>query len=85
MRPLLWTSLVFLKRRDFEKNLKISKKNIFSDHMKFIFESNEESINFLKVNINLSNKHLMTNTYIKPSTLSICIIHHFILIISSIL
>ena len=37
----------------------------FSDHKKFKFESNKENINFLDVNINLSNGHLMTNINIK--------------------
>ena len=33
----------------------------------FTFESNEENINFLDVNINLSKGHLMTNMYLKPT------------------
>ena len=37
----------------------------FSDHKKFEFESNKENINFLDVNINFSNGHLMTNINIK--------------------
>ena len=41
--------------------------NSFRDHIKFTFESNKESINFLDVNINLSNGHLMTNMYVKPT------------------
>ena len=36
----------------------------FRDHIKFTFESNKESINFLDFNINLSNGHLMTNMYV---------------------
>ena len=41
--------------------------NSFRDHITFTFESNKESINFLHVNINLSNGHLMTNMYVKPT------------------
>ena len=43
----------------------IKELNSFSDHIKFTFESNEENINYLDVNINLSNGHLMTNMYVK--------------------
>ena len=32
-----------------------------------MFESNKENINFLDVNISLSNGHLMTNMYVKPA------------------
>ena len=39
--------------------------NIFSDYIKFTFESDKE--NCLDVNINLSNGHLMTNEYVKPT------------------
>ena len=39
----------------------------FHDHIKFTFESNKENINFLDVNINLSNSQLMTNLYINPT------------------
>ena len=48
-----------------KRDLKVLWKS-FSDHIKFTFESNKENINFLEVNINLSNGHLMTNIYIKP-------------------
>ena len=41
--------------------------NSFLDHIKFTFESNKENINFLDININLSNGHLMTNMYVKPT------------------
>ena len=41
--------------------------NSFRDHVKFTFESNKESINILDVNINLSNGHLMTDMYVKPT------------------
>ena len=41
--------------------------NSFIDHIKFTFESNKENINFLDVDINLSNGHLMTNVYIKTT------------------
>ena len=39
----------------------------FSDHIKFTFESDKENINYLDVNINLSNGHLMTNMYVTPT------------------
>ena len=39
--------------------------NSFCDHIKFAFESDKESINYLDVNINLSNGHLMTKMYVK--------------------
>ena len=39
----------------------------FSDHIKFTFESDKENINYLDVNINLSNGHLMTNMHVKPT------------------
>ena len=35
--------------------------------IKFTFESNKVNISCLDVNINLSNDHLMTNVYIKPT------------------
>ena len=59
----------------------------FSDHKKFKFESNKENINFLDVNINLSNGHLMTKIYIKPrlSSVYIWIIHDLIPTISNVL
>ena len=41
--------------------------NSFSDHIKFTFESDKESINYLDVSINLSNGHLMTNMYVTPT------------------
>ena len=41
--------------------------NSFSDHIKFTFECDKENINYLDVNINLSNGHLMTNMYVKPT------------------
>ena len=41
--------------------------NSFSDHIKFTFESDKENIHFSDVNINLSNGHLMTNMYVKPT------------------
>ena len=41
--------------------------NSFRDHIKFAFESNKEIINILDVSINLSNGHLMTNMYVKPT------------------
>ena len=41
--------------------------NSFSDHIKFTCESNKENINFLDVNINLPNGHLMRSMYIKPT------------------
>ena len=41
--------------------------NSFCDHIKFTFESNKENINFLNVNINLSNGYLMTDMYAKPT------------------
>ena len=44
----------------------IKELNSFIDHIKFTFESNKENINFLE-NVNLSNSHLMTNLYIKPT------------------
>ena len=44
----------------------IKELNSFIDHIKFTFESNKENINFLE-NINLSNSHLLTNMYIKPT------------------
>lgn len=37
--------------------------NILSDHIKFTFASNRESISFLDVNINLSNGHFIKNIY----------------------
>ena len=37
----------------------------FMKELKCTFEPNKENINFLDVNINLSNGHLMTNMYIK--------------------
>ena len=37
----------------------------FMKELKCTFESNKENINFLDVNINLCNGHLMTNMYIK--------------------
>ena len=40
--------------------------NSSSDHIKFTFESVKENTNYLGVNINLSNGHLMTNMYVKP-------------------
>ena len=42
--------------------------NSFRDHIKFTFESNnKENINFSDVNTDLSNGHLMTNIYLKPT------------------
>ena len=41
--------------------------SFISDHIKFTFESNKENINLLDVYIQLSNCHLMTNMYIKPT------------------
>ena len=41
--------------------------NSFRDHIKFTIESNKESINFLYVNINLSNGHLMKSMYVKTT------------------
>ena len=35
--------------------------------IRFTFESNKVNISCLDVNINLSNGHLMTNVYIKPT------------------
>ena len=60
--------------------------NSFSDYMKFTFESNKENICFLKVNINLSNGHLMKAWILKPQTvISIWIIHNLIPTISNVL
>ena len=39
----------------------------FSNHIKFTLQSNRENVNFLDVNINLSNGDLLTNMYIKPT------------------
>ena len=39
----------------------------FRNHIKLKFESDKENINFLGLNINLSNGHLMTNMYVKPT------------------
>ena len=44
----------------------VKELNSFSDHIKFTFESDKENINYLDVNINLSNAHLMTNIHVKP-------------------
>ena len=41
--------------------------NSFRDPIKFTFESNKENVNFLDVNIDLSNGHLMTNIDVKPT------------------
>ena len=41
--------------------------NSFSDHIKFTFESDKENINYLDVNINLSNGYLMANMYVTPT------------------
>ena len=41
--------------------------NNFRHHIKFTSKSNKENIKFLDVNINLSNGHLMTNVYVKPT------------------
>ena len=45
----------------------MKKLNSFHDHIKFTFESNKENINFLDVNTDLSNGHLMTNIYLKST------------------
>ena len=45
----------------------MKESNSFRHHIKFTFESNIENINFLDVRINLSNGHLMTNMYVKPT------------------
>ena len=41
--------------------------NTFTDHIKFTSEFDQENINFLDVDINLFNGHLMTNMYIKST------------------
>ena len=41
--------------------------NSFSGHIKFTFDSDKENNTYLDVNINLSNGHLMTNMYVKPT------------------
>ena len=41
--------------------------NNFRHHIKFTSKSNKENIKFFDVNINLSNGHLMTNVYLKPT------------------
>ena len=48
-----------------KRNLK--ELNSFGYHIKFAFEFDKENINYLDVNINLSNGQLMTNMYIKPT------------------
>ena len=45
----------------------MKKLNSFRDHIKFTFQFSKENINFLDVNINLSNGHLMTNMYFNPT------------------
>ena len=47
--------------------------NSFRDNIKFTFESGKENINFLDININLSNGHLMTNMYVKPTNCHQCL------------
>ena len=47
--------------------------NSFSDHIKFTLEFNKENINFLDVNINLFNGHLMAKLYIKPTDCRQCL------------
>ena len=41
--------------------------NSFCDHINFTFECDKENTNFSDVNINLSNGHLMSNMYVKPT------------------
>ena len=63
----IWTHGKQELHENFMKENFMKELNSFRDHIKFTFESNKESINFLDVNINLSNGHLMTNIYVKPT------------------
>ena len=64
----------------------MKKLNSFSDRIKFTFESDKENNNYLDVNINLSNGHLMTNMYVTHVTvMSIWITHHLNPTISNVL
>ena len=60
--------LLILTDGNEEHESSLKELNSFRDHIKFTFESNnKENINFLDVNIDLSNGHLMTNIYLKPT------------------
>ena len=72
LQPSIWFRYiddVFFTCTHGKEELENSMKelNSFPDNIKFTFESNKENINFLDVNINLSNGHLMTNMYVKPT------------------
>ena len=72
MQPFLWfryiddVSFIWTHGKEELENF-LKELNSFRDHIKFTFESDKENMNFLDVNINLSNGHLMTNMYVKPT------------------
>ena len=45
----------------------MKESNSFSDHIKFMFESGKENINYLNVKINLHNSHVVIKMYVKPT------------------
>ena len=72
LQPFVWfryiDDIIFIRTYGKEELESFIKElNSFSDHIKFTFESDKENINYLDVNINFPNGHLITNMYVKPT------------------
>ena len=69
-----------------EESLCLCRKDNFKSNLKFIFESDRNSINFLDLNMKLNTNELTTSAYIKPTYRHQClyyISHHIRNILNS--
>ena len=60
---------IFFIWTHYEENLYLFRKDLnnFTSNLKFIFEGDRNSINFLDRNVMLNNDELTTSVYIKPT------------------